>query len=381
MVATITSAGSYGSALPPPSGIIKVGGYYFAFYMRTSDSYYVYKSSSDGVTWSSEHTASHAAHYSTARVYSFDAYTDGSGNIIIFYVTGVEFTSCTAYTRTGTQSGGVISWDTQVALNTTSGGVFFPYFFKTANRWYLAYSFFDGSVYRVYVLYDTSTPASSWTSILDSTTMIEAGYQGQTILCQHPSYTDGIMLIVGNYGYTYYKYKLYDGSTWAADSTFGFKTGGAYSNYRLDAVYSPATGEIYFIEANFTSNNVRFYYYDGSWHGPTVIAAEAAHVTNLSLHSSNLYAFFRDSTNAKIRYLSMDYATRSWGSVSDFVTGQTSLAEVCVEFPGSGSEIGVMWRNGAASPFDMKFDKITLVVPAKIAPGALNPVLKAINII
>jgi hypothetical protein len=344
----------------PQRNAIQVGGFIFVFYRRTSDNYLVYISSPDGQNWSSEQLASHVA---IASDTDFTVFTDGV-NILIAYPTGSystsSATSCTAYTRKGTQSNGVITWNNAVSVLTYSGYSKYS-IIKTKNYFYLAfvgYLYSKSAPNRKYHIYVyRSTDASSWTQILDSTTMTDAGYQAGVVITKLPKYDDGIMLITGKYSASAYSYKTYDGSTWGSDSTVGSKTANAYATGCFDAIttFTHLGETIVFAYLPSNSGGTLYYqYYTTSWSTTYILSSLTC--LNPALFEHHGFVFVVYIVGSDIYITEKTYYSPSC-SIGDIkiISSETSPANLTVERLPTARGNCLVWRSGSASPFNIRF--------------------------
>jgi hypothetical protein len=348
--------------------VVYVGGYFYAFYYRTTDGYLCYRSSPDGVNWSSE-----VALWVIGRNDGFAVFTDGT-YIYVAYGTPTYSTSSatasTAYTRRGTPSGGTITWASAITVR-QAGGYWLFSWAKTANRFYLALiAYYTTSVaYHVHVYYN-SDGNSAWTEILNSTTLTDSGNRAGICICDLPQYTDGIMLVTAKYSASTLTYKVYDGSAWGADTSFGSKTASAYV-YEISM--AAMSGQVHLAVIPATGGGaLSYYYYTTSWSSATTVDSSTCLSPCLAATSSKLYVFYAVGTN--ILYRTMDYSTHTWSSATTLASNQTSPNMINTERYPSG-KIGVVWRTGTASPYSIMFAYVLLPVPQFIGDGLAGAVI------
>lgn len=358
----VTVAQSSNTNRLPARNVIRVGSYWFVFYQRTSDNYLVYKSSSDGVTWGSEYTASHAAASPTYAAYDFGVHTDGI-NILICYPVGtynyLSSTAITGYTRKGTQSGGVITWSTQVAV-IQAGEWDPPSMAKTTNCWYLAVLPYNTGAspwnqYQVIVWY--STDLTAWTQILKVTDMTDLGMRAGVAVSKWPQYTDGIMLVAGKYTASTYDYRTYNGSSWSALSTFATKPANRYTYYNT---FSLATygSEVHFVTIPTleTGGAISYYYFVNAWTSGGTVDSGTNYCPSLSAHANFLDLSY--ISGGVLYRRTMTYSTHSWSGAIQFITGETSPDNLVSEqYP--EAKIGYVWRAGTSSPYNIRFESVT----------------------
>jgi len=344
--------------LPPTIGrtIVKVGGYFYAFYFNSSTGYLCYKSSPDGVNWSSEN-----ALWTISRSDGFSVFTDGT-YVYVAYATGSystsSSTSSTAYTRRGTPSSGTITWGSAITVR-QAGGYWLFSWAKTTNRFYLGLiAYYTTSIgYHVHVYYNTDGN-SAWTQILDSTTLSDSNYRAGIVISDLPQYPDGIIIVTAKWGSSSFSYKTYDGSNWSSDSTFGSKTSGAYDS-NLSMV--SANGQVHFVAPPSDSGGVlSYYYYTTSWSSAITVDSKTCTSPSLLAGSDVLYVFYVSSSN--IIYKSMDYSSHAWSPSTTIASGETSPTNIQAEKYENGTE-GILWRAGSSSPYNIRFSTVTLKHP------------------
>jgi len=359
MPVTVASA-SADLCNPNGRSVVYVGGYFYVFYRRLSDGYLCYRSSSDGVNWGSE-----VALWALGASDAYAVFTDGTYIYVAYgtptYSTSSN-TSSSAYTVRGTPSNGTISWGSQILVR-QAGGYWQFSWAKTANRFYLALRAYytTTAYYHVYVYYN-SDGNSSWTQILDSTTMTDGGYACGICICNWPQYADGVILVTAKYSASALSYKTYDGSSWSADSTFGSKTGSAYLYHITIAAYG---GEVHFANVPSNSGGAIYYYrFTTSWSGTTTVDSSTCLTPCLAATSKKLYLFYVVGSN--VLYRTMDYSTHTWSSATTFASNETSPTLTQAQrYP--VEKMGVVWRTGSSSPYNVRFDYILLAYSQTLA--------------
>lgn len=378
---TITSSGSPASL--SQRSTIQLGGYYYVFYVASggaNSGSLCYKSSMNGNTWGSENVASHAA-ISNAR--DFDVFTDGS-TIYVAYPVGdykiwENLTSSTGYVRTGTQSNGTITWNTQVQIMQTGGGWAWD-FTQTTNRIYLAIraygdSYRDYHWYLVWVYYSVNN-GSSWVKSFDSRTVDQGWACGIAISSWDFQYTDGVVLVDGEYVEPHFNYWTFNGTGWSAKSAFGSKTGSnvqSYSNYVSSQCMSMVThnSQIHFAYIpSISGGAISYQYFTTNWSSPIIVDSSTCMDPSLSATlSSRLYLFYR--IGSTLCYRAMVFSSNTWdASATTFETGEISPGFLTSEQYSVTDSVGVVWRSGSSSPFNVRFARV--LYPA-VLTLSLNP--------
>jgi parallel beta-helix repeat protein len=343
----------------PSRNTVSAGGYFYVFYVRRSDNYLVYRSSSDGASWGSETQASHApvANAQDRTGEDWTVFTDAS-TVYVAYPIGTystsSLTSTTGYTRKGSASSGSIVWDSQVMIR-QAGGYWQFSFAKTTSKINLAVRAYSTTSKGYHVHVYNSPDGASWTEILDSATMTDGYNACGVAITTWPQYPDGLILVTGKYSASTYNYKTYDGSNWGPDSTFASKTAKTYAAAWGYTAFSLATydNEVHF--ANIPSANaggaITYYYYTNSWASATTVDKSTCFSPSLTAHPGNLYLFY--TIGGTIYYREMAYSTHSWdANPTSWLTGESKPTYVDGEQYPSAQEIGVAWRAGGKVRFD-----------------------------
>jgi hypothetical protein len=166
------------------------------------------------------------------------------------------------------------------------------------------------------------------------------------------------MLVTAKYSASTLTYKVYDGSAWGDDTNFGSKTASA-SLFSITMATMSGQVHLAVIPAE-GGGALSYYYYTTSWSSATTVDSSTCLSPCLSATTSNLYVFYAVSTN--ILYRTMDYSTHTWSSATTLASSQTSPNMINTERYPSG-EIGVLWRQGSASPYSIMFAYLSLAPP------------------
>lgn len=353
----VTVAQANDSCALPSRNIVQAQGYYYVFYVSPTTSYLVYKSSHDGVTFSSEYNASDAA-LNPANCY-FTVLADGS-TVHIAYPKAQQY----AMTRVGVAAGGQITWNNsvQVWADSVTSGIWSFSLVKTANRLYLSVMAWWHPTYGFGVfVFQSADNGATWTQILSKT----GGNQTPWVnpigaVLVRAGNNEQVMLIRSHYTWSYFTYNFYDGSSWTSDATFGSIYGVYCYVDSMSAVW--ANGEVHlgFIDGltgpGPSPGPLKAYYYDGSWHGGTVDSS-SYWAPALVAYSTQLY-LFHWSGNA-IYYRTMNYSTHTWSSRMTWLSGE-SLARLNAEQYPPESRFGIIWKNGT----NIRFDQMSFITNA-----------------
>jgi hypothetical protein len=375
---TVTSSGS--PTYLSQRSTIQLGGYYYVFYLAlggTNYGYLCYRSSTDGSTWGNENLASHVALMTTQQnpaspiemSTDFDVFTDGSTVYVAYPVgtfrpydyEGYTIANTTGYVRTGTQSNGTITWNTQVQIAQTLQ----PFagwawdFTQTTNRIYLAVRVY-AEPYHIEVYYSADS-GSSWTKSFDYKTGDQNWACGIAISSWDFQHTDGVVLVDGEYTEPYFNCWTFNGTDWSAKSTFGSKTGSfiqSDSNYVNSQCMSMVThnNQVHFAcIPSISGGAISYQYFTTSWSSATIVDSSTCMDPSLSVTlSSSLYMFYR--IGSTLYYRAMDYSSNSWDdSATTFESGETSPCYLTSEQYSNTQSVGVVWQSGSSNPFNVRF--------------------------
>lgn len=355
----------------PSRNTVEVGGYFFAFYAGTDLHLYV-NSSSDGLNWN---TGQDVSGSSLCEPWAFGVFTDGS-NIICGFANGSDATvdpnATTGWTVMGTESNGLITWNTPVEIRQAVGWWYSGFTFAktSAGDWWVGFqcSFKPASPYYEVYVYN-STNGENWTqSFASADFQLEtSGYPGGVGICSWPQYPNGIMLVASAFGEGQYGYVTFDGSNWTSVMTFGSKIPYDYTRNGFSLVAGNGQVQFVTVPATFTMGNqayvggaITYYAYGTSWSPPVVVDASTCFSPSLTAYdNSTLYLFYRNSLG--VCYRSMDYSTGTWSAATSLVRGETtvnSYGPISEEYP-TGTSIGLMWLAGSQSPYDVRFTSLT----------------------
>lgn len=330
--------------------IVKVGGYWYVFYKNQSTTYIVYKSSSNGSSWSSEANASHT---NNASIGSACVIADGNTIILVYPIGSSNSsnpTATTLYVRKGTASNGTITWNSPVSL-IQSTGYWLTRICKTNNYFNLAGITYypNGRSRRYHLLVWRSSNGSSWSEIRDETEIIESGNRAGIAITKHPSYGDGLVLITANYNSSNFKYRTYNGSSWGSSSTFGSKSTGYL--YYFEAICK--NNQVHLVHLpNNDGGSIKYTYFNGSsWSSEVTIDSSSNKEVRLTALSDKLICYYIDGSNNQIRKREMNYSTHSWSSPSNLKSDSTAYG---INSPRTEGAVFV-WRTGSSSPYTLKF--------------------------
>ena len=340
----------------PQRNIVRIGGYWYAFYHQPTTHYLVYRSSSDGVNWGAEANASHIA-MPTAAYYDMTVFCDGT-HIWIAYPGGGTYGSgnVNLFSRRGTPNSGAITWDTQTQFETNRNGYCMFSFAKTANYMFLSYVFHSGT-YCIRVI--RTTEGSSWTQVY----ALDPGvYQKPAVaIVRNPNFTDGLLMIQGFWSESNYVFYTYNGTSWSGAGYVGEKTG---SKYVFNNSFSLclANNEIHFVYIPNQDDGgaIRYRYYTTGWSAYTTIDSSTCFGPALAGASNRLYCFHYHSGGTSILFRSMVYSTHSWdGSDTTLASGETGPWYTnSDQYPPAGEAIGVTWISNG----NMRFERYNIVM-------------------
>jgi hypothetical protein len=356
-----------------PNGhqIVSLGGYWFDFYANNVNGYLDYRSSTSGSSWGSETAASPIA-ISVANYEDFDVMVDaGTSTIVIAYSNGTDGSAgCMSFTRTGTESGGVISWNSPVTVigasgSTTDEGYTYLSLCNTSSYYWVGMNFYNYSVsgHPQYCDVFQSNGGSSWTTVLDASAA-DTGHIGCLSLTNCSMYAaNSVMYVCAYYSRAYFYYNVYNftSSAWTGEASTGYPTTGAvYGGIDSLLTYNNQA-DLAYIPKGAVSSGVGELYY-GYFHNVTNIWQWSANATidngacsnpSLSATPSGLYVFYLKS--GTIYNNTMTYSGNSWSTSASWISGETSPIYVTSEqYPAGSTGAGVAWVAGS-SPYNERF--------------------------
>jgi len=322
-------------------------GYFWLFYSDGTN--LVYRTSTDGINWSSPTTVRACTHgdyfdveyfpaYSTTYVY----YTYAAGGNLIY--------------RRGSISGNTITWENEVTVNSgnvwyapsvgvatdgrvfvggslSSGGNTYFYVWTNPNN--------DGSGTWSYQLFTWSSGTDTWRSDILQLTSGRA----YVLFCKSGT-------LYGN---------LWDGSGWGTNESFSVGQRDFSSCAKDDDVHVA-----YISSATANAKAYRKRTYGVGWGSEEIVKTEpsvyAGQTLSVDLDSGDLYYFWGEGTTI---YYSKKPSGGSWSSPTTFASGESYLRLLSINaFKRVWNDsIGVVWVRGELSPYDLRYQVLSTVPP------------------
>jgi len=325
----------------------------------------VYRTSTDGITWSAATTVRAA----TAGT-DFSVWFDGT------YLHYAYASTSSIYYRRGTpNTDGTITWsaDEQV-VSTTTNKAYFPFVSVDS----------DGYVWIGYTEPITAPNDLPWvikSGNNDGTWgTTPAGFPYQLNATYDPSWhvsiiplTNGKMLAVYAYSSTV-RVRRWNGSSWGTEKAT------TSSCYLYSAVAQGDDVHIVFINATtYDILHVIYTYSTDSLSAEhTVISATGSSYPVLSIDNNNkLYCFWATKTTGTpsgatanhIYYQTSEDGGSTWSAMTDWIDESTEVLTyanrlICF-YKDYGDKIGLMYMTKTAYPYNIRFDFLTVAVPPK----------------
>jgi len=304
--------GSFRTTIKGPDG------YFYCFWADNNINPYLwYKSSADGLNWGAKTQASQEM-LALIDCIDYEVFLDGN-KIWICYPTG-SYGTCAVKTRTGTMSGGVITWNNSVNLHNCYGWIR-PSFAKLGsyvhlmllNRHYLS-----EISQPYYIIGFRSTDGSSWETILAE---YSTGKEDKPYVAICRSGSDALIMVVGYKDQSVWHYRKYVGGTWDSSDTQipnSTKTANAtvhnrtasmvYANGELHLVYIPVR----------TGGNLYYQYWNGSdWSSLTTVDNAGTVISptlSLSPDGTKAYCWYKKSGLTHLYYRTLTLSNREWSN-------------------------------------------------------------------
>lgn len=245
--------------------IIDNGSYFFQFYVDSATSFIYYKSSSDGITWGGAQGAT------TIPVdnptYPFAVYSKDDKVWLAYHNTN------NIYIRNGSIIGDLVNWDSNQNIAAAGSPLFLGGFFETTNYIWFVGNILSAAFYRFSVW---STPINSdnglWSLRINQQTVdtVNPGFLQQFRGAKIPFYTDGYMILSGQYTTNYY-YRVYNFTTLTASGIIGTKVNAVSQVNAFDIEYFG--NEVFFNYRYITDLNTYWTKFNASlvWSTPTFL--------------------------------------------------------------------------------------------------------------
>jgi hypothetical protein len=364
MVATV---GTSTSTIPVIYGFQKkcfyANGRWWVFYYDGSN--FGWRTSTDGTTWSS--FTSYGA-YSPHRI---DIWYDEANNKIC--LARCQGSTANIYYRQGTANAdGTITWDSAEVLITINAG-YDVKVCKDSNGYPWVTYQHNVTNYPMRAVKATTTTGSSWGTPLTLWTQASGSIDILII-----PLTSGKMFAISNLFGSVLQSRLNTTGNnviedWATAVSATTSTSDACSHF--DAV---ADGDdVHLVFCKVTSFDILYvkYTYGTGWGSEETV--ESATVSQyhpvITFKSTNKVRVYYLLSQTTIKYRDRD--TGSWQTAVIISSSESTITCVCSSYQEFSDKICVIWKNLAASPFDVKFEGYTLAAPPPTAAGILVQVI------
>ena len=318
-------------------------GYFWVFYYDSSDDTLKYKSSSNGLTWSSPVTVATGLW----AWYDFDIFLEDDTTIHLVYTDSTtNFPIYTTYYMKGTLGSGTITWGTAYVV--VSGvEVDIPSITLDTNGYpWVGYRNVSNGVDYVAVKKATTTDGSSWGAEFVLST-------GRSVILNR--LPGGKLFAVYERGYSIYG-RLYNGTAWESEVLIFYAGHVLCSKFAYSSIVDDS-GKLHIVARDYRDGDIEYMCYDsstGSWttSSPSQVAAGSAYLGGLSINSTSqeIYLWYHRSNTIYYK----KYSGGSWGSEIAVWT-RTNLVERhwSVYANTSGSYVGGFWLEGTAPSYNV----------------------------
>ncbi|MFH1824360.1 MAG: IPT/TIG domain-containing protein, partial [Candidatus Firestonebacteria bacterium] len=158
-------------------------------------------------------------------------------------------------------------------------------------------------------------------------------------------------------------WSYWNGSVWSAKANIT----GATDVYDRFSVCVTNDGYIHIVWSEQYSYRVKHTYYNGtSWLGtPTLVQGANTRDSSLATDGVNLWCFWSNAVSGAANIVYKNYNGTSWDSTASNLTNDAlnNYRAHTVYSKGDSSTVPVIWYEGTANPYNIKFSKVTLVLP------------------
>jgi len=365
----VTSTSGYAVAYPFQRKTFYANGCFWVFYSDGTNM--VYSTSTDGSTWTVGGSSPIRA---CTGGYMFSVWFDGT------YLHYAYVYASSIYYRRGTpNSDGSITWSTSTeqTVSTNYNTAYFPMVSVDSNGYvWIGYMEYDGTYYYPYVIKSGNndgtwgTTPSGFPYQLSTTTNV---YWKDSIV----PLTAGKMLAIYAYSGGTVKAKSWNGTAWGTEVA---TTSAICNGYCHSAVAQGDDVHLTFLKSTYDILYVKYTYASNSFGTETTLQATAtsnsAPVLSIDTATNDLYVFYATKTTGSpagstanhVYYMKYTAASSTWGSAVDWLN---ETAEVLTQaylltcfYQSYGSKIGLEYMTGTASPYNVKFAFLSLVVAA-----------------
>ena len=360
-------------------------GYWFVFYfngssLRSNDGAIIYKTSSDGESWSDPKITADDANISAYfSVYQFN-------DIVVVAYSSMPPAdpkhNCVVRTRKGAVSGPTIVWDNPIVLlsgydiGQTIGNFWGDYAFD--KHWLAVEYLYSGSAYRCKIF--STTDFSSWNLSKDWQTHT-SGYVFQVTL----GYVEKsrLMALYGSWLLNEFSYMFYNGSSWSSEyQTLGSGLASGTYKAQCEVVVNGTMYMLYKLEAYSCDyvTNLKLAVYNGTWSFTDFLPDDrywTEHTSSATFDrkTGTIYFFYVDAYKNEILAA---YSTNYVDWHKDLKLLNTTFdTPRCTKTPRfCDGNPAVAWVEGSSAPFQIKFTAFSKpehpLATINIDPDTLN---------
>jgi hypothetical protein len=322
-----------------------------------------WETSIDGIDWTGAFTS-----YGAFLCNKLDIWYDEANNKICL-VRCVGTSSSHVYYRQGTaNSDGTITWDSdEVQVDVTASQYACTKVIKDSNG-YPWVSVTDQTNGYLQVYKATTTSGSAWGSPTNLWTGVGTSHDIAIV-----PLTNGRLLAIHTFAGATIKSKLYDGSSWWNEVT------ATTSNLRTKDYFDlVADGDnAHLVFEKITSLDIIYvkYVYGTGWGSEETVESGtvAQNHPTISFKSTDKVRVYYFLSQTTIKYRDRDEG--SWQTAVTISSSESTMTCLSSSYKPVSSNICVTWKNGAASPYDVKIETYTLGPPPPPSAGLLVQVM------
>lgn len=318
--------------------------------------YIYYRSSSDNITWSSP-TSIVSTNFGVSI---FSLYYDVSNDKVHFVWTDYDDIT---YQRGTPQSNGTITMDVSAQTVETSdiNKLEYPTIAVDSNGYpYIGYGRYTQTGYGDPYVTKSSLNNGSWVTASGYPKQMHTLIENRDAISLILPLTSSKMYAVYWHQYETIYGSLFNGTGWESEETIT----SAY-DVVLGLSGVSISDDVYIAFVNYTSCGIKAFnrtYSEGAWGNVENVepADTGLSYAVLSQDGSNVYCFFWNSSNA-VYYKKR--VSGVWDSdATTFVADETNLLSTTMTgfFKSYSNKIGVSWVNGTESPYDVRFETLSL---------------------
>jgi hypothetical protein len=333
----------------------------------------VYRTSTDGSTWSSG-TAVRAA----SSGYTFSIWFDGT---YLHYAYGTY--SPIYYRRGLPNSDGTITWSAaEQTVSTTYNSANYPFVSVDSNGYvWIGYREYDGTNYYPYVI-KSGNNDGTWGTTPSGFPYKFSTFSSSSWYVSIIPLTSGKMLAVYVYNSATVIVKCWSGSAWGTEVA---TTSAIYYSRSYSAVAQGDDVHLVFLKSTGYDILYTKYAYSSNSFGTettlqTVAVSSPAPVISINPLTNDLYVFWAGyPTGNHIYYKKYTASSGTWENTVDWIAETETLTDnnrLTCFYQAYGSKIGLLYMTSAASPYNIKFVFLQLFSPPN-PPILGNPLTNA----